>query len=375
MAVNLGTRGVQEAVDLLEYCNHPRRHEPVRPAPRATARRSRTGSRLWCLGNEMDGPWQIGHKTAARVRPRSRPRPPGPCGWSTPTIELVACGSSNSQDAHLRRAGRRPSSSRRYEQVDYISAAHLLRASTTATSASFLACGVGHGPRSSTAVVATADHVGARLRSPQAAQASRSTSGTSGTSHRFHGDGLSWTGPTHRPLIEDDLQRRRRGGRRQPADHPAAPRRPGRHRLPGPAGQRDRPDPDRARRAGLAADDLPPVRPDRAATPGASVLRVEPRVAGVRDARQHGDVPRCWTPPRRYDEESGDGDRLRGQPRTDATSMLERRPARPARPAGGECHDPGRPRRGHPCHQHRGTSRTRVRPRANSRARGGVRCA
>lgn len=63
MAVNLGTRGIQEAQDLVEYCNHPSgsywsdlRVQNGHKAPH--------GIRTWCLGNEMDGPWQIGHKTA-----------------------------------------------------------------------------------------------------------------------------------------------------------------------------------------------------------------------------------------------------------------------------------------------------------------------
>lgn len=63
ITVNLATRGVLEAVDLLEYANHPggtelsdRRiaHGAVEPY----------GIRTWCLGNELDGPWQVGHKTA-----------------------------------------------------------------------------------------------------------------------------------------------------------------------------------------------------------------------------------------------------------------------------------------------------------------------
>ena len=63
MATNLGTRGIQEALDLLEYANHPSgtalsdlRVAHGAPEPH--------GIRLWCLGNEMDGPWQTGHKTA-----------------------------------------------------------------------------------------------------------------------------------------------------------------------------------------------------------------------------------------------------------------------------------------------------------------------
>lgn len=94
MAVNLGTRGVREAVDLLEYCNF---------APGTTAlgdRRAAHGHKdphaiaTWCLGNELDGPWQIGHKTAdeygrlAAETARAMRR-------ADPGIELVACGSSN----------------------------------------------------------------------------------------------------------------------------------------------------------------------------------------------------------------------------------------------------------------------------------------
>lgn len=63
MAVNLGTRGVDAARNLVEYCNHPSgsyysdlriKHGYAQPH----------GIKLWCLGNEMDGPWQIGAKTA-----------------------------------------------------------------------------------------------------------------------------------------------------------------------------------------------------------------------------------------------------------------------------------------------------------------------
>ena len=63
ITLNLGTRGIAEALDLLEYANHPggttlsdRRvsHGALEPY----------GIRTWCLGNELDGPWQLGHKTA-----------------------------------------------------------------------------------------------------------------------------------------------------------------------------------------------------------------------------------------------------------------------------------------------------------------------
>jgi len=94
LAVNLGTRGVREACDLLEYCNFPGgthlsdlRAAHGHPEPYAV--------RLWCLGNEMDGPWQIGHKTAAEYG-RLAAETAKAMKRLDPTIELVACGSSNS---------------------------------------------------------------------------------------------------------------------------------------------------------------------------------------------------------------------------------------------------------------------------------------
>lgn len=92
MAVNLGTRGVDAARNLVEYCNHPSgsyysdlriKHGYAQPH----------GIKLWCLGNEMDGPWQIGAKTAyeyGRIALESAKV----MKWVDPSIELVVCGSS-----------------------------------------------------------------------------------------------------------------------------------------------------------------------------------------------------------------------------------------------------------------------------------------
>lgn len=92
MAVNLGTRGVDAAHNLVEYCNHPSgsyysdlriKHGYAQPH----------GIKLWCLGNEMDGPWQIGAKTAyeyGRIALESAKV----MKWVDPSIELVVCGSS-----------------------------------------------------------------------------------------------------------------------------------------------------------------------------------------------------------------------------------------------------------------------------------------
>ena len=92
LAVNLGTRGGDAARNLVEYCNHPggttwsdlrRQHGWAEPHD----------VKFWCLGNEMDGPWQMEHKTAneyGRVATEAAKM----MRWIDPTIELAACGSS-----------------------------------------------------------------------------------------------------------------------------------------------------------------------------------------------------------------------------------------------------------------------------------------
>ncbi|WP_050183794.1 alpha-N-arabinofuranosidase [Domibacillus robiginosus] len=93
MAVNLGTRGIDAARNLVEYCNHTsgsywsdKRIEHGYKEP--------YNIKTWCLGNEMDGPWQIGHKTAYEYG-RLAAETAKAMRWVDPSIELVACGSSN----------------------------------------------------------------------------------------------------------------------------------------------------------------------------------------------------------------------------------------------------------------------------------------
>ncbi|WP_026486270.1 arabinosylfuranosidase ArfA [Caldanaerobius polysaccharolyticus] len=95
MAVNLGTRGADEARNLVEYCNHPggtywsdlrKTHGYDEPH----------NIKVWCLGNEMDGPWQICHKTAQEYG-RLACETAKVMKLVDPSIELVACGSSNSK--------------------------------------------------------------------------------------------------------------------------------------------------------------------------------------------------------------------------------------------------------------------------------------
>lgn len=93
MAVNLGTRGIDAARSLVEYCNHPggSRYSDMRIA---NGYREPHKIKTWCLGNEMDGPWQMGHKTADEYG-RLATETAVAMKWVDPTIELVACGSSN----------------------------------------------------------------------------------------------------------------------------------------------------------------------------------------------------------------------------------------------------------------------------------------
>ena len=92
MAVNLGTRGLESAMDLLEYCNHPGGSylSDLRISHGANAPHN---IKVWCLGNEMDGPWQIGHKTAAEYG-RVASETGKAMKLFDPSLELVACGSS-----------------------------------------------------------------------------------------------------------------------------------------------------------------------------------------------------------------------------------------------------------------------------------------
>ncbi len=92
MSVNLGTRGAQDAVNLLEYCNFSggTYYSDLR---KSHGYDNPHDIKLWCLGNEMDGPWQICAKTAEEYG-RVACETAKMMKWLDPSIELVACGSS-----------------------------------------------------------------------------------------------------------------------------------------------------------------------------------------------------------------------------------------------------------------------------------------
>ncbi len=91
-AINLGTRGIEDAKNVVEYCN-------IEKGTYYSDLRIKHGVKdpykikLWCLGNEMDGPWQIGHMTPEEYGLKA-----GRAGhlmkMIDPEIECVVCGSS-----------------------------------------------------------------------------------------------------------------------------------------------------------------------------------------------------------------------------------------------------------------------------------------
>ncbi|WP_298325985.1 alpha-N-arabinofuranosidase [Haloactinopolyspora sp.] len=159
-AVNLGTRGVQDALDVLEYAN-------IRSGTRLSDLRVANGTprphdiRMWCLGNEMDGAWQLGHGSAqeyaslaAKTARAMRQIDPG--------LELVVCGSSSAQMATFG-SWERTVLEATYDEVDYISC-HAYYEPKDGDHPSFLASAVNM-DRFIESVAATADHVKAERRS------------------------------------------------------------------------------------------------------------------------------------------------------------------------------------------------------------------
>jgi alpha-N-arabinofuranosidase len=116
--------------------------------------------RIWCLGNEMDGPWQIGH-TTAREYGRLAAQTARAMRLVDPSLELVVCGSSGASMPTFG-AWEAEVLDETYDDVDYISA-HAYYEPVEGDTGSFLASAVDmdHFIES---VTATADHVRARKR-------------------------------------------------------------------------------------------------------------------------------------------------------------------------------------------------------------------
>jgi len=160
LAVNLGTRGLDAARNLIEYCNHPKGTywSDLRIAH---GFKEPHDIKLWCLGNEMDGTWQIGHKTADEYG-RVAAETAKAMRLVDPAIELVACGSS-SRAMPTFGAWEATVLEHTYDYVDYISL-HAYYERVDDDLDSFLASAVDMDTFIE-GVAATCDHIGAKKRS------------------------------------------------------------------------------------------------------------------------------------------------------------------------------------------------------------------
>lgn len=99
MACNLGTGSPMAAGELVDYCNTPsgtywadlrRSHGVEQPY----------GISLWCLGNEMDGKWQISAMTAEEYARKAR-EAAKIIKWMDPQAQTIVCGSCTNEEGHL----------------------------------------------------------------------------------------------------------------------------------------------------------------------------------------------------------------------------------------------------------------------------------
>lgn len=118
LAVNLGTRGLKAALEELEYVNGAPGTE-LADRRVANGIEEPMGIRMWCIGNEMDGPWQVGHMSpeeyASAVDKVAHAMKLAESG-----LELVACGSSS---AHMPTFGdwERTVLTKAYDNLDFVS--------------------------------------------------------------------------------------------------------------------------------------------------------------------------------------------------------------------------------------------------------------
>lgn len=157
-AVNLGTRGILEALDVLEYANYP-------GGTALSDLRAANGSpepydiRMWCLGNEMDGPWQTGRMSADDYG-KLAARTAAAMKEVDPTLELIICGSSSSAMPTFGE-WERVTLEHAYDDVDFVSC-HAYYQIVDGDLGSFLASSLDM-EKFIASVVATADHVKHKL--------------------------------------------------------------------------------------------------------------------------------------------------------------------------------------------------------------------
>lgn len=118
MAVNLGTGDIDDARRIIEYCNFPGGTE-LSDLRIKNGREKPFAIKTWSLGNEMDGPWQIGQKTAEDYG-KLAAQAGKLMKLVDDSIELVLCGSSSTEMLTFA-SWEAEVLDQAYEYVDYIS--------------------------------------------------------------------------------------------------------------------------------------------------------------------------------------------------------------------------------------------------------------
>ena len=160
LALNLGSRGLDDARNFVEYVNGPL-GSYWGDLRKSHGRAEPFGVKHWCLGNEMDGPWQVGHKTAHEYGRLANEVAKTLRAFDS-SLELIVCGSSNS-DMQTYPEWERVVLQHTYDSVDHISL-HMYFANFAKNTANYLAL-----PEKLDAyigaVAATIEHVRAQKRS------------------------------------------------------------------------------------------------------------------------------------------------------------------------------------------------------------------
>ena len=135
LALNLGSRGLDEARSFIEYVNHPG-GSYWSDLRKKNGRKDPWNVKLWALGNEMDGPWQVGHKSAAEYGHLANETAKAVRAFDK-NLELVVCGSSHA-DMPSYPDWEATVLDQSYENVDYISL-HMYFRNPEQNTANFLA--------------------------------------------------------------------------------------------------------------------------------------------------------------------------------------------------------------------------------------------
>jgi len=160
LTVNLGTRGTKAARNLLEYCNYGGKSywSDMR---RGNGSENPFGINTWCLGNELDGSWQIGHKTAFEYG-RLATETARIMHYFDPKLQLIVVGSSSSQMPTFPEWDR-TILEECYDDVDYI-AVHKYISHDNRDTPTFLAAPIDMDRQIET-IISTADYVRSLRRS------------------------------------------------------------------------------------------------------------------------------------------------------------------------------------------------------------------